>query len=117
MKAHYKTANGRLTFEIENESQKGIFEGIASLQEVFEADSLCGACNSPHIRFRVRNVQKGTKTFKFYEMVCQACYAKLCFGQSVDTITLFPKRKTSDNTSYLPNRGWAKYSPNQEDDL
>lgn len=104
MKAHYRTANGRITFEIEGGSQKELFEGISLLQEVFEADSTCGVCNSPEIRFRVRKVD----TYVYYEYHCK-CGARLSFGQSKDMKSLFPKRK--DDSGWLPDRGWSKYQP------
>lgn len=104
MKAHYKTANGRITFELEGSGQKDLFEGIAALQEVFESDSKCGVCGATDIKFRVRKVD----SFTFYELHC-SCGARLSFGQSKDMKSLFPKRK--DDTGWLPDRGWSKYQP------
>jgi hypothetical protein len=110
MRAHYRTANNRITFEIEGGTTKEVFEGIAGIQETFEADSTCGCCGGAAIAFRVREVAKGNKEFKFYELVCAApgCRARFAFGQSTDMKSLFPKRK-DENGNWLPNRGWAKY--------
>lgn len=106
MKAHYRTANGRIVFEIEGGNQKELFENIADLQEVFEADSSCGMCKSQDIHFRVREV-KGNK---YFEIRCGACNAQFSFGQNKDMKSLFPKRKGEDG-NWLPNRGWFKWTP------
>lgn len=115
-KAHYRTGNGRLVFEIIGDTAKDVFEGIAGVQEIFEADSKCGCCGSQDIGFRVRETSKGAKQFKFYELSCNApgCRARFEFGQSTDMKNLFPKRK-DEAGNYKPNRGWAKYQPQQQD--
>lgn len=110
MKAHYKTANGRLTFEVEGPDQKILFRQVAALQETFEAENSCGVCNSTNIRFQVRDVDDND----FYELVCKEslCRARFSFGQHKGKGgTLFPKRKddSGDTPQLLPNRGWAKY--------
>ena len=112
MEAQYRTRNGRLVFKIEAGTPKDLFEGIADLQEVYEADDACGICKSTDIRFRVREVQSN----KYYEMRCAgvdprtgfACNAQLSFGQNKVGGGLFPKRKDGDG-NWLPNRGWFKY--------
>jgi hypothetical protein len=115
MEIQYRSKSGRLFIKIEGANMKEAFKNLASAQEVFEADDLCGCCNSPDIRFRVREVSKANKTFSYYELVCQKCYARLAFGQSQDTVSLFPKRK-DENGESLPNRGWAKYKPVKEEE-
>ena len=55
MKVNYKTINGRLSVELEGDSQRDIFQEIARFQEVFE-ETVCGKCGSDNIRFVVRNV-------------------------------------------------------------
>lgn len=106
MKAHYKTANGRLTFEVQGESAKELFSQVATLQEVFEAESVCGVCQGQDLRFQMREVDD----FKFYELVCRkpGCFARFSFGQAKKGGGLFPKRKDSDG-NWLPNHGWEKY--------
>lgn len=59
MKAHYRTRNGRMTFEVESESQKGIFRGIAELQAVFEADWKCGCHRKGNTLFAKRKDDQG----------------------------------------------------------
>jgi hypothetical protein len=112
LKAHYRTANGRITFEIEGGNQKELFEGVANLQEIFEADSTCGLCHKPNLKFRVREVQNN----KYYELHCADCGAQFQFGQHKTKPTLFPKRKDKDD-KWLPNRGWSKYQPTKEEDF
>ena len=109
VKAHFKTRNNRLTFEVEGGDQKGLFEAVAELQEVFEADDNCGCCSLANIRFRVRTHDDN----KYYELVCQECGAKLSFGQHKKGGTLFAKR--TDESGPLPNRGWYKWQPKQEE--
>lgn len=114
MIARYLTQNKQITFEVEGESQKAIFEQIASIQEVFDAEHQCGMCKSPHIRFMVRTVTKGTKTYDFYHLACQACHARFDFGQSTEGGALFPKRKDKDG-NWIPNNGWTKYNSGRSD--
>ncbi len=113
MEIQYRSQNGRLFIKVEGVNQKEVFEKLASAQEVFEADDKCGCCGKANLRFRVRHVPKGTKTFDYYEMVCQDCYARLAFGQSTDTVSLFPKRK-DEQGEWLPTRGWSKYVPRED---
>jgi hypothetical protein len=114
-KAHYRSGNNRLSFEITGGSEKDIFEGIAHIQEVFEVDDKCGCCNSPQIIYRVRESAdlKKKASYKYYEMVCRSCSARFQFGQSQDMKSLFPKRR-DENGNWLPNRGWSKYVPKEE---
>lgn len=114
-KVHYRSRNGRLVFEITGGSPKDIFEGIADVQDVFEADEKCGCCNSDNIRFNVREVTKGPKTFKYFELRCLECWAQLQFGQNQDMKGLFPKRR-DENGNSMKNRGWFKYNAQQQDD-
>lgn len=103
MKAHFKSRNGRLVVEVEGQNVKSLFEEIASVQEILDADAQCGACSSADTRFRVRNIDGN----KYYEMACEECGAALSFGQRRTGEGLFPKRKSEHGA--LPNRGWTKY--------
>lgn len=105
MKAHYKTSNGRITFEVQGETVKDIFRQIAQAQEVFDAEADCGCCESKDIRLVARQVED----FTFYELSCAECHARFQFGQNKQGGGLFPKRKDEDN-NYLPNRGWSVYT-------
>ena len=104
MKAHFKTATGRLTFEVEGESPKALFKKLAVVQEIFDSDKECGCCHGTDIRFRARQVDD----YEFFEIACGDCFARLQFGQAKKGGGLFPKRKAEDG-SWLPNRGWAKW--------
>lgn len=106
MKAHYRTASGHLTFEVEGGSPKDLFENIANLQSVFEAEERCGLCDSPAIRFRVREAAGN----KYYELFCVDCRARFSFGQHRQGGGLFPKRR-DEAGNLLPSRGWARWEP------
>jgi hypothetical protein len=116
MEIQYRSMNGRLFIKVEGANQKEVFERLASAQEVFEADDKCGVCGGNNLRFRVRHVAKGKQNFDYYEMVCTApgCHARLAYGQSTDTVSLFPKRK-NEAGDWLPNRGWAKWQGNNNE--
>lgn len=106
MKVQYKAQSGRLIFEVEGETPKALFSNIAAIQEVFDAERVCGVCGCEDIRFLARKVDD----FDFYELACQArdCRARFAFGQAKKGGSLFPKRKDDDN-HWLPNGGWAKW--------
>ena len=110
MKAHYKTKNGRITVEIEGDSPKAIFKGIAEVQELFEPDQACGACASQAIQFRFRKVDK----YEYFEVFCTDCSAALQFGQKREGGGLFPKRKDSDGNP-LSQNGWLKWKDRERD--
>ena len=55
MKLTYTTKNGRITAEIEGESQKDLFGELNRFQEVFE-ETNCGKCGSDDIKYVVRTV-------------------------------------------------------------
>jgi hypothetical protein len=107
MKAHYRSGNGRLTIELEAGSVKDLFAAVAQVSEVFDADSVCGCCESPRIIYRVRDVEGN----RFFELYCTEpdCGAVLEFGQHRQGGTLFPKRK-NDQGLKLASRGWAKFT-------
>jgi hypothetical protein len=98
MEAHYKTANGRLTFKIEAQDVKALFRQLSSIQQSLEADSSCGLCNSKDIGYNVRVHDEN----EYFELICAACGAKFSFGQHKKGGTLFPKRQSG-------TRGWNKW--------
>jgi len=108
VKAHFKSATGRLLIELQADDVKGLFRAIAEVQEILDADSNCGACGSPAVRFRVRKVDK----FEYFELACE-CGARLQFGQLQDGHGLFPKRR-NERGEELPNRGWQRYLPERK---
>jgi hypothetical protein len=110
-KCHYRTANGRLVFEIGGGGAvKDIFEAISEIQEIFEARHKCGKCGGENIRFKVREVMKGKQTYKYYNLQCTNtnCHARFDFGQNLEGGGLFPKWR-KENGEPLPNGGWYVY--------
>ena len=113
MEIQYRSASGRLLIKVDGNTQKEVFEKLASAQEVFDSEDKCGVCGKTNIRFRVRHVAKGSQAFDYFELLCHDCNARLAFGQSTDKISLFPKRKDQEN-NWLPNRGWAQWKPHED---
>jgi hypothetical protein len=104
MKVTYTSANGRLAFEFESETDKKLVTQLAHIQEVFE-EPACGCCKSERIRFDVREFDKNL----YYKLLCDDCGATLDFGQHKTGDTLFVKRFEKDTREPLPNRGWYQY--------
>ena len=108
MKAHFRTANNRITFEVEAPNALGLMEGIAELQEIFEAEQCCKACGSVNIQFRVRHVEE----YVFPELRCVDCQAQFSFGQrkgKENAGKLFPKRD-------IGKGGWYHYQGGQREE-
>lgn len=108
MKIFYK-ANDKLSFELEGSGQKEVFKELATIQEIF-GETKCGLCGSTNIKFVVRNVDGND----YYELRCLDCGAILSYGQHKKGGTLFPKRKDDDN-NWLPNGGWHKWVPSNQE--
>jgi len=104
MKVNYTTKNGRISVELDGDTQREIFSQLSSFQEVFD-ETVCAKCGSDDVRFVVRNVDDNL----YYELKCNECGAKLAFGAMKKGGGLFPKRKDKDG-NWLPNRGWVKYN-------
>lgn len=94
---------GKLKLTLDGKDDKELFERLSEVQEVF-GQGKCGACQSEDVKFVVREVDGN----KFYEVVCNACRAKLGFGQHKKGNTMFPRRKDGDG-NYIPNKGWEKW--------
>lgn len=110
MEAHYKSRKGNLVLKVEGETQKDLFRELARAQEIFEAESECGLCQSADIRFRVRTIEDN----EYFELAC-ACGATFAFGQHKKGGGLFPKRK-GENGKILPSHGWSKWEPERTND-
>jgi len=104
MKVSYTTGNGRLTVELEGETQRDLFDRIGKFQEVFE-ESACGKCGSENLKFITRDVDGNV----YYELRCSDCFAKLAFGCHKVGGGLFPKRKDADNNR-LNDNGWVRWN-------
>lgn len=79
---------------VEGETQKDIFQTLATYQEVF-GTCVCKGCSKGNLLYTVRE-QKDSKgkNQKYYELRCRDCFAKLSFGQHLEDPTLFPKKWT-----------------------
>jgi translation initiation factor 2 beta subunit (eIF-2beta)/eIF-5 len=108
MKLTYTTKNGRITAELEGESQKDLFGELNKFQEVFE-ENICGKCGNEDVKFVVRTVDDN----QYYELRCSKCGARLAFGVHKKGGGLFPKRKDNDG-KWLPDNGWVKWNPKTE---
>ena len=77
---------------VEADSQKEIFETLASYQEVF-GTTTCKGCGSDNLKYvvRISKNEKSSRTYKYFEIRCADCYAKLIFGQHENGQTLYPK--------------------------
>tara|TARA_R110000824_G_C14770455_1_gene630856 strand:- start:47 stop:382 length:336 start_codon:yes stop_codon:yes gene_type:complete len=104
MKVKFTTPNGRVTAELEGDTQVEIFSQLSAFQEVF-GETTCGKCGSDHTKFQIRNVEDNL----YYELKCSDCGGKLAFGVMKKGGRLFPKRKNKDN-EWLPDSGWVKWN-------
>jgi translation initiation factor 2 beta subunit (eIF-2beta)/eIF-5 len=103
MKVTYQ--EGKLSVQLECDSQKELFTQLAQFQEVF-SETKCGKCGSENLRFVVRENDGN----EYYELRCLDCGAKLAFGVMKKGGGLFPRRKDSDG-NWLPDKGWTKWNP------
>tara|TARA_Y100000385_G_scaffold237015_1_gene251337 strand:- start:127 stop:453 length:327 start_codon:yes stop_codon:yes gene_type:complete len=101
MKIRY--TEGKLSVELEGDTQKALFKQLSEFQEVF-GNHRCQKCQSDSTRFVVR--ENGGN--EYHELRCTECHARLSFGANRQGGTLFPKRK--DESGWLPNGGWVKYN-------
>ena len=102
MKATY--TSGKISVEIEFETQIELFQKLSNFQEIFE-ETTCGKCGSDNIKFQVRHVADNL----YYELRCADCGAKLAFGVMKKGGRLFPKRKDKEG-NWLPDNGWVKWN-------
>ncbi len=103
MEAQIRTTSGRLSIKVEAPTVRDLYKQIAAVDEVFSAETNCGLCQSTDLRFVCRTVEG----HDYYELRCR-CGARFAFGQSKNGGGLFPKRK--DDSGFLANGGWAKYT-------
>jgi hypothetical protein len=96
----------KMMCEIDGDTQRDLFEQIASMSEVF-GSTCCSKCKSGNIRYIVRTNKEDDK---FYEILCLDCFAKLSFGCNKKGGSLFPHRYDAENKKPLANGGWLKYN-------
>jgi len=111
MKVSYTTRDGRMTFELEGDTQAELWRQIASVQEVFE----CGTLNkfdkvSDEVVYTTRFDADENENFelRYAGTDPELWGVKKAFGQKKKGGILFPKRKNKEG-EYLPDNGWVKY--------
>jgi len=111
MKATYTTKNGRMTFDLESTTPKGIWGERAMIEEVFE-ESQCGKCKGTNLQFIVRKSKDADgEPLDYHELKCQDCGAKLPFGvlKKGGGNLLYPNRTDKDK-NIRGTRGWVKWN-------
>tara|TARA_Y100000310_G_C20481014_1_gene714680 strand:- start:332 stop:667 length:336 start_codon:yes stop_codon:yes gene_type:complete len=103
MRINYTSRSGRISVELEAETQRDAFQQLSDFQEIFDEVS-CGKCASENLRFVVRTVDEN----QFYEIRCLDCGARLEFGSMKQGGRLFPRRKDKEG-NWLPDNGWVKW--------
>lgn len=107
MKVTHKSADGRLSIEVDGNDTKVIFDELAGAQEIFGV-STCGACDSKNVHFQVRQVQGNT----YRAVRCADCGCELNFGTRKADGQIYPRRKDKDG-NWLDNSGWTKWNPSK----
>jgi hypothetical protein len=107
------TVGKRIQVEAEGHTAAELFDQLATLVEVFGAESQCAFCKNEDLRPVVRTAPDKNK---HYELHCtnKDCRARFVFGQHKEPKgSLFPQRKVGkgDKANWKPNRGWEKYVP------
>lgn len=105
MRVTHKSADGRLSIEVDGNDTKDCFTQLASAVEVFSV-SVCGACDSTN----TMPVTRENKGNHFYEVKCQSCGFSLSFGQRKIDGALYPRRRDADGNA-IANNGWTKWNP------
>jgi hypothetical protein len=123
MKLSYTTKDGRMTVELEGNSDKELFRKLSHFQEVFEdtpAATVDGKLvTGGDVSYRVRKAKyvddKGKeKEAEYFEKIVTSGpmrWYKKSFGVLDDgTDNLFPKRPSEeDSTTVKGENGWHKY--------
>ena len=95
MKINYTSRSGRVSVELEAETQRDAFQQLSDFQEIFD-ETVCGKCASENLRFVVRTVDDN----QFYEIRCMDCGARLEFGSMKQGGKLFPRGRIRKVTGY-----------------
>lgn len=111
MKLTYTTADGRLTVELEAETQTGLWKELAAFQDVFE-DNVCvkNGKTSEDVRYIVRTDDEENEYFEKRVASGPLAGTKKSYGQyKKPKGYLFAKSKDKDG-NWLPDNGWVKYN-------
>ncbi len=113
MKLQYTTKNGRLTVELEADTQTELWKQLAAFQEVFENSTVTKyGMTSEDVRYVVRKDNDENEYFELHYAGTEPTLfgVKKHFGQTKKPKgNLFPKSKDSDG-NYLKDNGWLKYN-------
>lgn len=109
MRVTYTTIDGRIQFTFEAQGVKGVFAGLAQVQEVFEHNT-CGQCGSDRTVLDLREHEGNS----YYKKTCIECGAQLDFGQHRQGDTLFVKRRDKDGNEVGKN-GWYHWQRRERD--
>jgi len=110
MKLQYTTADGRMTVEIDGETQAEVWRQLASFQEIFEDNTAKRDGEEGNdVRYVVRTVDDDEYFEKQYCGSNSKLFGvKKAYGQMKKGGRLFPKIKDKDG-NYYNNNGWVKY--------
>ena len=112
MKLLYTTKNGRMTVELEGDTQAEIWKQLAAFQEVFEDTTVTKfGLKSDDVRFVVRQDAEDNEYFELHYNGdnTKLFGVKKAYGQQKKPKgALFPRRKDAEG-KYLPDGGWCKY--------
>lgn len=100
---------GNLSFELDVQSAKEVFDQVGELQEVFDQGA-CGQCGSDNIHLQKREYDGNA----YYKMACGKCGATLDFGQRKVGGGIYAKRKDKDDRPIGKN-GWYHWQDNKRE--
>ena len=103
MEVVYKTGDGRFTIKFVAETETGLVEELASLQDLLERNTVCGLCKSHEVLFSVRSIE-GNKYFE-RKCECGASQAMSQYKPSVKKGGLFTKYDSK----------WVKWQPKHDE--
>lgn len=117
--------------ELDGETQKDLFEQMASAYEVF-GERCCGLCGCedivPFWRVSTKQVGKKTEEYEYPEWHCRnpKCRARLTLSFNLEGGTMFPNRKLlpdgqpatgekREQGQHGPHNGWTRWWPKKEE--
>jgi len=116
MEVQYRSGNGQFVVNFDEKDQMGLFEKIASFQEIFEhnGDYIINGETVPasDVQFRVRTVAGNDFYEKVYVGTNKKCWGfKFSYGcQKEKKGCLFPKYKNEGENIVDGGGGWFKYT-------
>lgn len=121
MKLHYRTRDGRMTVELEADTQTELWKELSRFQEVFELGPVRAkigdkVLESNNIKYNVRTDKDENE---YLEAICMEDgplkWFKVQMGQHKKGGGLFPKRPDRDDKNYQWGLGgWSKWVGQKE---